>query len=396
MLEDFLYALKNFRLNKTRTILSLLGVVIGVASVIVITTIGESATRNIQDSFGSAGLDMVQVRMGFMRRNRTNTLQFDETFRTDLWDNVKNLKQIFYLNTVSATLRLGDTDVSATCQAVETDYLQANNLELESGRFFTVSENVHGAQKVILGSEVAESLFPSGDAVGKMITIDASKILFGFEVIGVLKSHSTGMESTDNNAYITRGFYSKKIKPNPAAQTIAVQCINQDFATQVVEDIQSYVDKKTGIERSVNVMSMASVLEQFDTITGTLSLLLSGVAAISLLVGGIGIMNIMIVSVTERKKEIGIRKALGATPLAIKTQFLVESATITLAGGFLGIILGFIISVIATVVMKWSFAIQWSAVLIAFLFSAFIGIFFGYNPASRAAKLDPVEALSSE
>jgi putative ABC transport system permease protein len=396
MIEDFLYALKTFRMNKTRTILSLLGVVIGVASVIVITTIGESATKNIQNSFGSSALDMVQVRSGFMRRNRSSTLQFDETFRQDLWDNVKNIKQIFYMNSISATLRLGDTDVTATCQAVETDYLQANNLELESGRLFTVSENVYGAQKVILGSEVAESFFPDGKAVGKMITIDASKILFGFEVIGVLKSHSSGMESTNNNAYITRGFYSKKIKPNPAAQSIVVQCTSQDYATQVAEDIETYVEKKTGIEKAVNVMSMASMLEQFDTITGTLSLLLSGVAAISLLVGGIGIMNIMIVSVTERKKEIGIRKALGATPSAIKTQFLVESATITLAGGLLGILLGFIISVIATVVMKWSFAIQWSAVLISFLFSAFIGIFFGYNPASRASKLDPVEALSSE
>ena len=190
--------------------------------------------------------------------------------------------------------------------------------------------------------------------------------------------------------------YIKKIKPNPTAQKIIVQVTNQKYATQVAEKIESYVENLTGIEKPVNVMSMQSMIEQFDEVTGTVAMLLSGIAAISLLVGGIGIMNIMIVTVTERKKEIGIRKALGATPRAIKSQFLVESATITLVGGILGIIVGLLISVLATLIMKWSFAIQWNAVILAFVFSALVGVFFGYNPAARAAKLDPVDALSGE
>jgi putative ABC transport system permease protein len=141
---------------------------------------------------------------------------------------------------------------------------------------------------------------------------------------------------------------------------------------------------------------MQSMIEQFDEVMGTVTMLLSGIAAISLLVGGVGIMNIMIVTVTERRKEIGIRKALGATPGAIRMQFLVESATITLFGGFLGIVIGLGLSYLVVYVMNWSFGIQWSSYFISFIFSAFVGVFFGLNPASRAAKLDPVEALASE
>lgn len=397
MIEDFLYAIKNFRLNKTRTFLSLLGVIIGVASVIVITTIGQSATANIKKSFGSSGLDMLRVEAGFMmRRNRNNTIQFDEAFRENLWNNIEELNKIFYVNSVNGTLRLNDIDVSCSCTAVETNYLQTNNLDLVEGRYFTVSENVTGAQKIILGSEIAKMLFPEGSAIGKKITLDASRILFGFEVVGVLKEQSSGLEMPNNSAYVPRGFYIKKIKPNPTAQKIIVQVSNQKYATQVAEKIESYVENLTGIEKPVNVMSMQSMIEQFDEVTGTVAMLLSGIAAISLLVGGIGIMNIMIVTVTERKKEIGIRKALGATPRAIKSQFLVESATITLVGGILGIIVGLLISVLATLIMKWSFAIQWNAVILAFVFSALVGVFFGYNPAARAAKLDPVDALSGE
>lgn len=397
MIEDFLYAIKNFRLNKTRTFLSLLGVIIGVASVIVITTIGQSATANIKKSFGSSGLDMLRVEAGFMmRRNRNNTIQFDEAFRENLWNNIEELSKIFYVNSVNGTLRLNDIDVSCSCTAVETNYLQTNNLDLVEGRYFTVSENVTGAQKIILGSEIAKMLFPEGSAIGKRITLDASRILFGFEVVGVLKEQSSGLEMPNNSAYVPRGFYIKKIKPNPTAQKIIVQVSNQKYATQVAEKIESYVENLTGIEKPVNVMSMQSMIEQFDEVTGTVAMLLSGIAAISLLVGGIGIMNIMIVTVTERKKEIGIRKALGATPRAIKSQFLVESATITLVGGILGIIVGLLISVLATLIMKWSFAIQWNAIILAFVFSALVGVFFGYNPAARAAKLDPVDALSGE
>lgn len=397
MIEDFLNALQNFRLNKTRTILSLLGVIIGVASVIVITTLGQSATANIKSTYGSSGLDMVRVSSGFMRRRSSYTgLQFDETFRENLYSNIANVKKVYYCDSLSASLLYDDLSVSAQATAIENGYLEANGLELDYGSFFTVSDNVRGSQKIILGSEIAEALFPDGNPIGRTVILINSDIRFGFEVIGVLKEQTVGFETSSTSIYIPRGFYSKKISPTKIASEVVIQATSQDYASTLATAVESYAAEITGLENSVNVMSMQSFLEQYDEVMSSVSLLLSGIAAISLLVGGIGIMNIMIVTVTERKKEIGIRKALGATPKAIKMQFLIESATISLFGGFFGIIFGYILSGIVVYIMSWTFAIEWEAAVIAFAFSAMVGVFFGYNPASRAAKLDPVEALSSE
>ncbi len=395
MIEDFFNALQNFRRNKTRTLLSLLGVIIGVASVIIITSMGASSTKQIQATFGSSGLDLVSVSSGFMRRQRDAvTLTFDETFRQDLFDHIKNIKQVWYKNSLSATLSYGDTSVSSNCTAIETGYLEMCGLKLDYGGYFTVTDDVIGNQKVILGSEVATALFPDGDAVGKTILLVSSNVPFAFHVAGVLKEQTSGMESSTTGIYIPRGFYSKKIKPNPAASTIMIQALSPSYCTQMVSDVSAYAKEKSGTDYSVSVQSMQSMIDQMSSITKTLSLMLSGIAAISLLVGGIGIMNIMIVTVTERRQEIGIRKALGASPNAIRRQFLVESASITLLGGLVGIAIGALISFVLQYIRSQPYAIQGSTCVIAFVFSVFVGVFFGFNPASRAAKLDPVEALA--
>lgn len=396
MFEDFTNALQNFKMNKIRTILSLLGVIIGVASVIIITTLGQSATENIKGSFGSSGLDIVRISQGFMNRRSGASVSFNQDFKEEIYGQIPNIKGVYYTNTLSTTLVYKDLSVSATATCIENGYLQMNNMELESGNYFSISDNVQGAQKIILGSEIAAALFPDGGAVGKTITLIYSNIRFGFEVVGVLKESTSGIESSTTGVYIPRGFYSKKIMPNPNAGTVVIQCTDQNLSSTVADDIETYMQEKTGVENSVSIISMQSMIEQFDEVMGTVTMLLSGIAAISLLVGGVGIMNIMIVTVTERRKEIGIRKALGATPGAIRMQFLVESATITLFGGFLGIIIGLGLSYLVVYVMSWNFGIQWGACLVAFVFSAFVGVFFGLNPAARAAKLDPVEALSSE
>lgn len=395
MLEDFLYSLQSFRRNKTRTFLSLLGVIIGVASVIVITSLGSSSTKQVEKTFGTAGLDVVSVSQGFMRRRRAAvTLKFDDTFRDDMFDNVRDIKRIWYKNSLNGTMTYGDTSSNINCSAIEAGYLEMYNLELESGTFFTVTDDEEGTQKIILNHSTAETFFPAGDAIGKKVLIVSGKITFGFEIIGVLKDQSSGMEN--GSAFIPRGFYSKKIKPNPEADTILVQSVSAEKAVGLVDTITTYYNNKTGTEGSISVTSMQSMLNQMSNITKTMSVMLSAIAAISLLVGGIGIMNIMIVTVTERKQEIGIRKALGAAPADIRQQFLVESASITLIGGLLGIIMGIAVSFAVEYVQEQSFIVNTSACLIAFVFSVFVGIFFGLNPASRAAKLDPVIALSGE
>ena len=396
MLEDFINAFKNFKSNKTRTFLSLLGVIIGVASVIVITSLGSSSAKQISDTFGSAGLDMVSVSSGGMWRGRSAvTIKFNDTFRDNLFDNVEDIKQIWYKNSVNATITYGETSNSVNCSAVEKGYLEALSMELEEGsRFFTVTDDQEGTQKIILNHDTALSFFPAGDAVGKKIIVVISKVAFSFEVIGVLKEQTTGMEN--GAAFIPRGFYDKKIQPNADAAIVMVQAVSNEKATAIVDKIKDYCTSLSGTDTSINVTTMQTMIDQISSITSTLAKMLSAIAAISLLVGGIGIMNIMIVTVTERKQEIGIRKALGASPNDIRQQFLVESASITLIGGFFGVILGILISLAVEYVQKQAYVINTQACIIAFIFSVFVGIFFGLNPASRAAKLDPVIALSGE
>ena len=392
MLEDFLNSIQNFKRNKTRTFLSLLGVIIGVAAVIIITSMGESSTKQVQDTFGTNGLDIVEIRSGFMRRNRDSiTLVFDESFRENLFDGVKDIKKIWYKNSLSATLSVGEVSASVSCTAIEYGYLEMYGFQLEEGKFFSVSDVEEGMQKIILSHDMAEQLFPDGNALGQKIMLVVDKVTFGFKIVGITKDQTTGMET--GTAFIPRGFYSKKIKPNPSADSVLVQVTSQEKSSPMVQTLTSYCRNLTGTD-SVRVNSMKTMIEQVSKITETMSLLLAAVATISLLVGGIGIMNIMIVTVTERRQEIGIRKALGANQKDIMQQFLIESASITVIGGILGIILGILISLVLEYIKGMSFALSFQACIVSFVFSLFVGIFFGINPALRAAKLDPVVALS--
>lgn len=392
MLEDFLNSIQNFKRNKTRTFLSLLGVIIGVAAVIIITSMGESSTKQVQDTFGTNGLDIVEIRSGFMRRNRDSiTLVFDESFRENLFDGVKDIKKIWYKNSLSATLSVGEVSASVSCTAIEYGYLEMYGFQLEEGKFFSVSDVEEGMQKIILSHDMAEQLFPDGNAFGQKIMLVVDKVTFGFKIVGITKDQTTGMET--GTAFIPRGFYSKKIKPNPSADSVLVQVTSQEKSSPMVQTLTSYCKNLTGTD-SVRVNSMKTMIEQVSKITETMSLLLAAVAAISLLVGGIGIMNIMIVTVTERRQEIGIRKALGANQKDIMQQFLIESASITVIGGILGIIFGILISLVLEYIKGMSFALSFQACIVSFVFSLFVGIFFGINPALRAAKLDPVVALS--
>jgi putative ABC transport system permease protein len=396
--EDFISALKGFKSNKTRTILSLLGIIIGVASVIMVTTIGESATGDVIRSLGSAGLDLVQVYPGW-GRSRTQSIEFNESFRSELEASIGGIKNILYNNDFGGTLRTGGLNLGTSIQAVEQDYFSAMGINLDYGRFFSVSEHAMGSQKIILGSEVVRYLFPEGDAQGKTVILQMEGYLMGFEVIGVLEeSESAGFGDSNRNAFVPRSVYTRKISPgSSAAGNILIQAVDQNRTPRIQQDIERLAEERSGGNaQALSVFSMQSMLEQFNQITGTISLLLSGIAGISLLVGGIGIMNIMIVTVTERKREIGIRKALGASPAAIRLQFLVESATITLFGGAIGIVLGVLLSSLVVSAFKWILVVEWKNCAAAFVFSAVVGIFFGIHPAIRAAKLDPVEALAGE
>lgn len=397
MIEDFIEALKTFSRQRTRTVLSLLGVIIGVAAVIIITSIGQADTNAIKDSFGTFGLNIVQVQKGFMRKKRSGvTVKFDEAFREGLFDNIENISHIWYKNSLNPTLNRGDVSSTCSVNAVECGYLEMYGFHLSKGRFFSVTEDVMGLQRIILGSAIAEALFPNTRAIGRSVLLTTDGVSFSFKVVGVLKKENAGFEDTENSCFIPRGFYAKKVKPNPAAQNVMVEVVDPSFATTVVKDIQSYCDALTGVEYSVYVMSMQSMIEQISDMQGKLAIMLSSIAAISLLVGGIGIMNIMIVSVTERKKEIGIRKALGATRALIARQFLIEAATITTLGGAIGEAVGVSIAFLIEALKHQRPVLDSGAMVTALVFSLCVGIFFGLNPALKASQLDPVVALSAE
>jgi putative ABC transport system permease protein len=399
LFEDFVNALRNFKTNKTRTILSLLGIIIAVASVIMVTTIGESATADVKRSLGSSGLDLVRVSAGWSRGGRTRNIPFNEAFREELAASVGNVKTVIFANDFNGSLHYGALVLGLNLMAVEQDYFAAMGLSTNYGRLFSASEQAWGIQKIILGSESARYLFPGGQALGKTVTLRMEGYQMGFEVIGVLeKTDARGFDNPNQAAMVPRSVYTRKISPaNTSAGTILVQARNQNSAPRIQKSIERLgLEKSGGNNQALYVFSMQSMLDQYNQVTRSMNLLLSGIAGISLLVGGIGIMNIMIVTVTERKREIGIRKALGASPAAIRLQFLTESAAITLFGGIIGITLGLILSFVVVLTFKWVFVIHWGNCLIAFVFSAVVGIFFGLHPAIRAAKLDPVEALAGE
>jgi putative ABC transport system permease protein len=399
MFEDFINALRNYKTNKTRTILSLLGIIIGVGSVIMVLTIGESAAGDISKILGSGGLDLIQVYPGWTRAG-TGEVQINEKLRDEIAGSISGIKYIVINNDVSGILRNGRLDISLSVKAVEDDYLDMMGFKLDYGRFFSVSEQSLGLQRIILGQETARYLFPGGEAVGKTLLLQSEEHMMGFEVAGVLKTGDVGMamESPDKNAFIPRSVYSKKINPaDHSGGSILIQVFDKNDCSRIQRELELLATEKSGgNDQALSVFSMETMMKQFNQTTQSISLLLSGIAGISLLVGGIGIMNIMIVTVTERKKEIGIRKALGASPAVIRMQFLVESATITLMGGIIGIIFGTALSALIISSFGWSMIIDWRFCFAAFAFSAVVGIFFGFHPAARAAKLDPVDALAGE
>ncbi|WP_024469052.1 ABC transporter permease [Treponema pedis] len=419
MFEDFINALQNFRINKMRTLLSLLGIVIGVMSVVIITTLSQSLSKSISAEFERFSLDTLTIRARWNPDTKKQWVQFTEEYRNTLMQKIPKIKNIFYTNDFNAKFSKGNT-VSGNKQvyAVEPDRLEAMGLQLDYGAFFSLGDYAYGLQKAVIGKNIAEELFPEGRAVGKTVTLQISSgyndippYNFQFEVIGVLKDSQSWMgASPAESVFIPRQFYKHKLMfAGMEARDLwsaEVKLLNSED----IEYVQAQIlliskELANGFARPVWVFSAKEQLNTINKVVSLVGVVMTAVAAISLLVGGIGIMNIMLVTITERRKEIGIRKALGATKTAIRNQFLVESAALTLTGGVIGVGVGLVISnVIAKTVLPMlaenpnditvitAFDIQ--GIIISFAVSVSIGIFFGLHPALKAAKLDPVEALA--
>ncbi len=405
MFEDFINALNNFKTNKMRTTLSLLGIIIGVTSVVIITTLGNSLQRSMEDEFKNYSLKVLTIGSSWDRKTRKPAINFDDDFRKDVLEKIPEIKNMFFNQQININISRKNIKAdNKTLEWAEPHQLEDLELKLDYGNFFEATDYIIGANKAIIGHALALDLFPEGNAIGKTIDLQISaggiKSIYPVKITGVLKNTMTWFMQSAQSVFIPRKTYSKIYNhKNLEIYRGEIIAHDENKVPIIKAKLEKYAkDLKPNMYKPIWINSAKSQLDQVNNMLSMVRLVIVSIAGISLLVGGIGIMNIMLVTVTERRKEIGIRKALGATNFAIKLQFLVESATLTLTGGIVGVILGMLISKLLidklippSMPLKFFFDIK--GTIIAFGVSVFIGVFFGLHPAAKAAKLDPVVAL---
>lgn len=378
--------------SKMRTLLSLLGIVIGVASVIAILTLGQSATKSITQTIVEGGLEMVTI---FPSRTSKKASEFTEDFGNNLKTQIADIETVLPVNSSSANIRYGQQMITGTVTGVLSTYASVLDYTSKEGSFFSLSDNLLSRQVVVLGADIADELFPDGDALGKYISVFRNQAK-SYVVVGVMEDKESSFNLSYNGSiYIPYNTYVQRfMKPNNVGSYV-VRVSDGADALLVSDNISAYLDNTVGTD-AYRIFSPASLAEMAESITGTFSSFLAAIAAISLLVGGIGIMNIMLVTVAERTKEIGIRKALGASPVTIMGQFITEAIVLTLTGGVIGIGLGTLLSYVVAKAVGWQLFLSYSSFVYAAGFSTLVGVFFGWYPAFKASKLDPIEALNYE
>ena len=387
--ENIKLAFKSMFTNKLRTLLSLLGIVIGVMSVVTILTLGNSASGSITDAIATGGTDLITIYTN--GSSSTFTEEFSDTIRR----NIEGIEAVAPMNSQTARVRYKDTISSYTVNGVQASWADLMKYNVAQGEWFTTEDNLSRRQVVVLGSEVAKKLFPGGDAVGNYVSVFRSQAK-RYLVVGVMEAKDATLSVSFNNA-VFMPYNTMKLRLGGSSRvgSYIVKVFESYDSTAVSDSIRDYLDNLVGSD-NYTIFSASTLTSIANEITGTFTTFLAAIAGISLLVGGIGIMNIMLVSVAERTREIGIRKALGASPKVIRGQFITEAIALTMLGGLLGILLGTFISKAVTNLAGWSFKISVPAYALSVGFSMVIGVFFGWYPAKKAAKLDPIDALNYE
>jgi len=405
--QSFLEALESLSGNKLRSGLTMLGIVIGVAAVIAMVAIGEGAQASITGSISGIGTNLLFVFRGGQNdeiRNPKPLTMGDAEALSDQFA-APSIAAVAPALQGDATVSFGGEQTSPQLFGVTPDYFQVRNMNLAEGDLITEEHMLGRASVVILGPEVAETLFGHADGVtGETVRIEGQP----FRVIGVLESKGGGAFGSEDNQvlvpFTTAQTRLIRRSASDRVDIIFVQAVSGDVVTQATEEISTILRTRHRTEVGADdftVFSQQDLLSTFESITGILTTFLGFIAGISLLVGGIGIMNIMLVSVTERTREIGLRKALGARRRDILIQFLTESSLLSLIGGLIGVFLGWLISFVLGKIAvatgnDFTPVVSMGAVALATIFSAAVGLFFGIYPANRAAGLEPVEALRYE
>ncbi len=393
-------ALLSLTTNKLRSFLSILGVMIGVAAVIAMLALGSGAQRNIEETLSTLGTNLLRVRISW--RARGVSLGTGAVTRFNFTD-LDALQKIEYVERVVPYVSgrgqavFENRNWSTSILGTSPDYVYLRSIEIDKGRFFTGSEAAGRAKVAVLGSKVAEELFREDNPLGKSIRINR----ISFNIIGVLPEFGgAGWMNPDDNIIIPLKTAMYRLLGEDYINYFEIQVANMDESEYVEKTIRSELMRLHRLPESqaetIDVINMAEIQEAANEMISALAYLLGSIAAVSLLVGGIGIMNIMLVMVMERTHEIGLRKALGAGRRDILIQFLVESVLICLVGGVVGILFGSFISWALSTIAQWRVFISPFSILLAFTFSVLVGLIFGIWPAWRAAKLLPIEALRYE
>ena len=388
--------------NKMRSILTMLGIIIGVAAVIALVSIGNGVKQDIQNSISSLGSNLLMVMPGAPRTPGVRPSQGSmKSLKVSDYQAISKLDGVKAASPYTANSYVTiyqSKNWTTTVSGVSSNFQDVNNWTMAEGRFIS-SKNVENRERVaVVGQTVVKNLFAGEDPVGKEIRVKN----IPFRVIGVLNSKGNGTmgNDQDDTIFIPYTTAMERVEGVDYLRMVYVVANDDNGIDRLQSDIENLLRVRHGIKDTnlddFNIQNMKSIMETMEQTTGTLTLFLGAVAAISLVVGGIGIMNIMLVSVTERTREIGIRKALGATYFVIVTQFLIEAVVISLMGGLIGIALGIGASKLIGLASGMSTVISVPTIVLSFAFSMAIGLVFGIYPARKAAKLNPIDALHYE
>lgn len=407
-LEPVISAWSGITGHKLRSFLTILGVVIGVSAVIALMSVGKGTTSQILSSIQSLGANVLTVSPSFSPQRglvrggfgSAQTLSLEDA--EAIQEEIANVTSVAPVSNKSYQLVYGEENVQAQTIGTTPSYFNVYNLLLAQGDALSGYDYEHSTRVVVLGATIAETLFGEEDPVGKSIRMGAYK----FEVIGVLAEKGTSISSTDNAVIVPLstlqqiGGITRVRSGERVVSSIALTVSDEKYSSAAKDDITFLLEERheiaLGSEDDFSVTSMEDIMSQISTISGYMTILLGAIAGISLLVGGIGVMNIMLVSVIERTREIGVRKALGAKERDIWGQFLIESVFLTFTGGIIGVIFGWAISYIITITTEATTMITPDIVLLAVGVAVAIGIFFGSYPAWQASRLNPIEALRHE